>query len=223
MLWGWKVGCSFCRTFGWDSASSTCRRTQASIALDQEIYKFDVSTLVWRESLSPDFSAHFVCRIQCGGTSRLQTNLLWLQTTICWLEATGHFNIEYIETFGKSFKWIEVSTSSASRFLKFHAFLWQEDSQEFLSMFLAGLSLVLSLLQKTRAVTREDTWIRHDTWQLMMTFVNRHSKRRISAVPGEDVNRTTKKPYRELKDSEGRPDEEVPVRWCAMYQRRVWT
>lgn len=133
-------------------------------------------------------------------------------------------NIEYIEIFGKSFKWIEVSTSlSASRFLKFHV-LWQEDSQEFLSMFLAGLSLVLSLLQKTRA------WIRHDTWQLLMTFerfwitfVNRHSKCRISAVPGEDVNRTTKKPYRELKDSEGRPDEEVPVRWCAMYQRRVWT
>jgi hypothetical protein len=27
---------------------------------------------------------------------------------------------------------------------------------------------------------------------------------------GEDVNRTTQKPYRELKDSEGRPDEEVP-------------
>eukprot|EP00434_Breviolum_minutum_P015505 symbB.v1.2.013658.t1/scaffold973.1/size147933/3 len=43
------------------------------------------------------------------------------------------------------------------------------DSQEFLSMFLAGLS--------------------------------------------EDVNRTTKKPYRELKDSEGRPDEEVALEY----------
>lgn len=45
----------------------------------------------------------------------------------------------------------------------------QQDSQEFLSMFLAGLS--------------------------------------------EDVNRTTKKPYRELKDSEGRPDEEVALEY----------
>eukprot|EP00913_Durusdinium_trenchii_P024050 g22588.t1 len=44
-----------------------------------------------------------------------------------------------------------------------------EDSQEFLSMFLAGLS--------------------------------------------EDVNRTTKKPYRELKDSEGRPDDEVALEY----------
>ncbi|CAK9036987.1 unnamed protein product [Durusdinium trenchii] len=45
----------------------------------------------------------------------------------------------------------------------------QQDSQEFLSMFLAGLS--------------------------------------------EDVNRTTKKPYRELKDSEGRPDDEVALEY----------
>lgn len=52
----------------------------------------------------------------------------------------------------------------------------QQDAQEFLSMFLAGLS--------------------------------------------EDVNRTTQKPYRELKDSEGRPDEEVASEYWQSHCQR---
>ncbi|CAL1161499.1 unnamed protein product, partial [Cladocopium goreaui] len=36
----------------------------------------------------------------------------------------------------------------------------------------------------------------------------------------EDVNRTTQKPYRELKDSEGRPDEEVASEYWQSHCQR---
>ena len=60
---------------------------------------------------------------------------------------------------------------------------------------------------------------------LFHCFIAKPSKPWIESwdLTGEDVNRTTKKPYRELKDSEGRPDEEVElVDWVSTESPVNW-